>query len=654
MAYTQDGRLISVETPLGKDVLLLQSFTGTEGLSKLFHYKLQLLSEKADISPDKIVGQRVTISVLLKDETKKRYINGFVSSFTQGSQDNRFTSYEAEVVPWPWFLTRYANCRIFQKKKIPDIIQEIFKDQPHADVKPSLQGNYDEREYCVQYRETDFNFVSRLMEQYGIYYYFEHTKDKHTLVLGDTPSGHQPCPEQKKASYDSTTTAMERDDVVTGWSQTQELRSGKFALTDYNFETPSTDLKVNVPSTVKVGGNDSFEVFDYPGDYEKKDQGNHLVKLRVEEEEATHLLGEGSSGVRTFASGYRFELVDHYCKSFNAEYVLTEIHHDASVGTVYQTGQAEGESYFNCFSCIPKSFPFRPPRLTPRPVVQGPQTAVVVGPDGEEIYTDKYGRVKVQFFWDRVGEKNEKSSCWIRVSQPWAGKNWGAIWNPRMGQEVIVDFLEGDPDRPIITGRVYNAEQTVPYKLPDKQTVSTFKSRSSKNGGDSNYNELRFEDNKGSEQVFLHAERDLDVGVEAESREDIGKNFHLNVGGSQYEKVGKDLHQDITENHVEKVGTNLHVQVGANHEEKVSVKYALDAGTEVHIKSGVTLVIEAGTGITLKVGGNYVTLSPAGVAIQGTMVLINSGGMALSGTGASPGSPKAPDKADPAEKFDKG
>lgn len=653
MPYTQDGRLISIETPLGKDVLLLESLSGTEGLSQLFHYHLTLLSENASISPKKIVGQRVTISIQLRDEKKKRYINGFVSRFVQGSQDFRFTSYEAEVVPWPWFLTRFANCRIFQNKKIPEIIQEVFKDLSQADVKLSLQGTYELRDYCVQYRETDFNFVSRLMEQYGIYYYFEHTKDKHTMVLGDSASGHQPCPEQKSASYDYTSTAHEHEDVIILWNQTQELRSGKFALTDYNFETPHTDLRAEVPSQVKVGGNDSFEIFDYPGDYEKKNQGDRLVKLRVEEEEATHLVADGAGICRSFASGYYFQLMDHYCKSFNTEYVLTEIHHSATVGSAYQTGGSAAEEYSNSFSCVPKSIPFRPARVTPRPVVQGPQTAVVVGPSGEEIYTDKYGRVKVQFFWDRVGKKNENSSCWVRVSQPWAGKNWGSIWNPRIGQEVIVEFLEGDPDHPIITGRVYNADQTVPYKLPDKQTVSTFKSRSSKGGGNSNYNELRFEDNNGKEQVFLQAERDMDVRVKKESREYVGQSMHLIVDKDQKEKVTGNKHQKVEQNQNEKIGQNLSIDVGMNQDQKVGMKYAVDSGMEIHLKAGVNCTIEAGAMLTIKVGGNFVNINPAGVFISGTMVMINSGGAAGSGSGASPESPEAPDEADDGDKFDK-
>jgi type VI secretion system secreted protein VgrG len=652
MSYTQDNRLIKIDTPLGKDKLLLQSLTGTEGLSQLFNFQVELLSEDASISPDKIIGQRVCITIY-RNNDEKSYINGYVSRFSQGAQDHRFTYYEAEVVPWTWFLTRIANCRIFQHKTIPDILQDIFAAVGQNDVRMSLQGNYEPREYCVQYRETDFNFVSRLMEEYGIYYFFEHRDDGHTMILGDSPSGHPSCPDPKKVSYDYTATAHEHDDVITAWSQIQELRTGKFALTDYNFETPSTDLGATVPSTVKVGGNDKFEVFDYPGEYEKKKEGDSLVKLHAEEEEATHILIQGSGLCRHFHTGYRFELEDHYCRSFNSEYVLVEVHHSATAGTAYQTGGSEGESYSNHFSCTPKSFPFRPPRLTPKPVVQGPQTAVVVGPKGEEIYTDKYGRVKVQFFWDREGKKDENSSCWIRVSEPWAGKNWGNIWNPRIGQEVIVEFLEGDPDRPIITGRVYNADQTVPYKLPDKQTVSTMKSRSSKSGGEKNYNELRFEDNKGKEQIFLQAERDLDVRVKKESREYVGQSRHQIVKKDQKEKVSGNKHQDIGQDQSEKIGQNLSLDIGMNHDQKVGMKYAVDSGMEIHLKAGVNCVIEAGAMLTIKVGGNFVNINPAGVFISGTMVMINSGGAAGSGSGASPKGPEAPDEADDGDKFDK-
>lgn len=653
--YTQINRLIQISTPLGEDELLLRDLTGVEAISQPFHFRLNLLSINASIDYKKMIGQKVTMTILL-DEEKKRYISGHVSTFSQGRSDERFTFYEAEVVPWLWFLSRTADCRIFQNKSVPDIIKQIFSDLGFNDHKFSLQGSYQPLVYCVQYRESDFNFVSRLMEQYGIFYYFEHEKDKHTLVLADAPSAYKPCPHQESALYDFTASTIEREDVITNWEVIQELRPGKYALTDYNFETPHTDLAANVPTTTKVGGNDKFEIYDYPGDYTKKADGDHLVKLRMEEEETPHQTVHGAGHCRAFSTGYRFDLREHTRRDQNKAWLLTEIQHSGTVGDAYSTeesGAVQREHYSNRFMCIPASVPFRPPRHTPKPFVQGPHTAVVVGPKGEEIYTDKYGRVKVQFFWDREGKKDENSSCWVRVSQPWAGKNWGSIWNPRIGQEVIVEFLEGDPDRPIITGRVYNADQTVPYKLPDKQTVSTFKSRSSKNGGEKNYNELRFEDNKGKEQVFLQAERDMDVRVKKESREYIGQSFHLIVDKDQKEKVAGNKHAKIGQNQNVKIGQNLSVDVGMNHDQKVGMKYAVDSGMEIHLKAGMNLVIEAGVGITLKVGGNFISINPAMIAIQGTMVMINSGGAALAGSGASPESPEPPDESDDGEKFDK-
>jgi type VI secretion system secreted protein VgrG len=653
--FTQKDRILELETPLGKDVLLLETLNGTEGISQLFRFNLEMLSTKNSIAYNQILGQKVTISIRTRDGKGHRYISGHVSRFVQGETEEGVTHYEAEVVPWLWFLSRYADCRIYQQKNVQDIIKDVFARRGFSNHNWKLNKSYPELEYCVQYRETDFNFVSRLLEHFGIFYFFEHTKEKHTLVLADAAGAHQDTPAQNEFDYDYSNVQNERDNVVMKFHMAQDVRPGKYALTDYNFETPSTDLKVNVDTIVALNPSKPLEIYDFPGDYLKTGDGNPLVKTRMEEQETPHLVAQGRSNCMPFVSGYKFKLDKHRRKDLNQTYVLTEVHHSASVGESYRTGAAAGadESYSNTFVCIPTSVPFRPPRLTPRPFVQGPQVAVVVGPSGEEIYTDKYGRVKVQFFWDRVGKKDDKSSCWIRVSQPWAGKDWGSIWNPRIGQEVIVEFLEGDPDRPIITGRVYNADQMPPYKLPDHQTVSTFKSRSSKKGGASNYNELRFEDNISKEQIFLHAERDMDQRVKKESREYVGKNRHLIVDADQKEKVGGNRHEEIGKDHVEKVGMNLHVKVGINHEEKVQANYALDAGAIIHLKAGANCVIEAPAGITLKAGSSFITLLPALIAIQGTMVLINSGGAALPGPGASPGSPEAPDKADTGDKFDK-
>ncbi len=737
-AYSQENRLIKLDTPLGTDVLLLQGFTGREGISQLFKFDLDLLSENNAIDFSQIVGQNVTIRVLLSDGSTERYFNGVVSRFAQSGAGTQFTNYQMEIVPWLWFLTRNADCRIFQNMTIPDIIQKVFDDRGFSDYKNSLTGSYDPVDYCVQYRETEFNFVSRLMEHNGIFYYFEHDDGVHTMVLADSGSAHQACPNQESANYNQTAGDLDTDDVVTGWNLEQELRTGKYSLTDYNFETPKTSLMANEPTVYEVGGNTKFEIYDYPGIHLTPSDGSKVAKLRMQEEEASHIVISGWSVCRAFTSGYKFDLKEHYRDDMNDSYILTEVQHVAKVGSYAPGGADTPAHYANTFTCIQASVPFRPARVTPKPFVQGPQTALVVGKSGEEIWVDKYGRVKVQFYWDRVGQKDENSSCWIRVSQPWGGKGWGAMWIPRIGQEVIVSFEEGDPDRPLITGRVYNADQTVPYTLPDHQTVSTFQSKSSKGGGGGNYNEIRFEDKTGAEQIFINAERDMDQRVEVDSREFVGSNRHLNVGANQVENIGADKHITVASNHVEAIGKNMsltvgqdlletigndqhltvganlqesigadrHVNIGANRVENVGANqevnigsnsvenvgadvhlniggnrtesiasneeltiganrteavgsnlslqvgsnidtmagsnYALTAGQNVSVEGSMNITLQAGMQISLVGPGGFITIGPAGVAIQGTMVLINSGGAAGSATSASTKSPKSP------------
>ena len=697
MAYTQDNRIIAIDTPLGKDVFLLHGFAAQEAISRLFRISAELYSENASIDFTKIIGQQVTISLQLADGSK-RYFNGHVSRFAQTGMDERFTHYHAEIVPWLWFLTRRADCRIFQNMTIPDIVAKVFKDRGFGDFRNSLQGDFEQREYCVQYRETDFNFVSRLMEQYGIFYFFEHEQNKHTLVMGNKPSVHKPCPVQSKARVDFTAGVYLKDeDLVGSWNLEQELRPGKYAMTDYNFETPGTSLLANENTIFKVGGNDNYEIFDYPGEYTKKAEGESRTQIRMQEEEAIHLIGVGSGSCRTFASGYLFDLSGHARTDQNQTYLLTEVQHSATVGNSYMgAGTESDEHYSNHFKCIPDSVPYRPQRHTPRPFVQGPQTAVVSGKSGEEIWTDKYGRVKVQFFWDREGKKDEKSSCWVRVSQPWAGKNWGAINIPRMGQEVIVEFLEGDPDRPLITGRVYNDEQMPPYKLADNQTRTTFLTRSTKGGGSSNFNELRFEDKKGDEQIFMNAEKDMDWRVEKESREYVGANRHMIVKSSQFESVDGDKQSQVGGKFIEKIAGDTSIQIGAkrmeqvgsdesvtiggNRKEQVNNNESITIGQNqktavgesvsitigqnrnaeiggndvvsatqaVYITGGMNVVIQAGMQLSLVGPGGFIDIGPAGVSIQGTMVLINSGGAPGSAQSANPASADSPDSpADP-------
>ena len=361
--YTQDGRLIQIDSPLGKDTLLLKSFAGSDAISRLFTFSVELLSENSSISFDQIVGQKVCISINRLDGDQ-RYINGFISRFSQSGADGRFTHYHAEVVPWLWFLTRSAACRIFQNMTVPDIVTKVFTDLGFNDFKKSLQGTYLQWDYCVQYRETAFNFVSRLMEQEGIFYFFEHAKDKHTLVLGDRPGVHKPCPGQPKATLDFTPGGLLKEDVVHDWRLEQELRTGKYSLKDYNFEMPGTDLGVKEPSIINVDGNSKYELYDYPGEYATKTEGETIAKTRMQEEESTHLLATGSSNCRGFVAGFRFDLEGHFRNDVNKSYVLTEVHHSASAGESYHDeSSGDGEHYSNHYTCIPQSVPFRPARL---------------------------------------------------------------------------------------------------------------------------------------------------------------------------------------------------------------------------------------------------------------------------------------------------
>ena len=642
MTYTQENRLMAIGTPLAEDAVLLSAFSGDEGISRLFRFDLELLSVSDSIDFNAIVGQNVTVRLTLASGND-RYFNGFISRFSQGGRDRDLISYYAEMVPWLWFLTRKSDCRIFQKMKVPDIVKQIFDEMNFKDYKLQLYGDFLEREYCVQYRETDFNFISRLLEEEGIFYFFEHQDGIHTLILANDPIEHRPCPDQPQGRYEGASGgAAQEDDIILEWRAQQEMRPGVYAQADYNFEQPSQVLQASIT------GKGSYEIYDYhPGEYRKVPEGDGLVRTRLQELESPTLVARGSSDCRAFTSGYCFDLTEHYRSDMNQAWVLTALRHTASQPGDFRSGTGFSQAdfhYRNCFECIPHSTPFRPARITPHPVVQGSQTAVVVGPAGEEVFVDQYGRVKVQFHWDRKGKKDENSSCWIRVAQNWAGKQWGAIFTPRVGQEVVVDFLEGDPDQPIITGRVYNAEQVTPYKLPDEKTKSTIKSNSSKGGG--GYNELRFEDAKGKEQVFIHAERNQDIRIKNDLYETVGAASHRKVGEDHLEEIGGDLHLAVKGDQNEKVDGTVSLNAGVGYQAKVGTNYALDAGTEVHVKAGMNLVIESGTMLTLKVGGNFININPAGVFVSGTMVMINSGGSAGSGSGASPQDPKPPTEAD--------
>lgn len=690
---------MSIHTPLGEDALLLQGFTGHEGISQLFTFDLHILREGIPIFHEDLVGANVTVQLILRgDET--RYVNGYISRLSTSAGAPGIFHYQAELVPWLWFLTQTADCRIFQEKTVPDIIEQIFKEYGFTDYKLQL-GSYEPREYCVQYRETDFQFVSRLMEQYGIFYFWEHEEEKHTLVIADASSSHQPVPFQSTASWEPAGSASYEEDVITSLDFAKDFRPGKVTHRGFNFkQSPSGRHSAHTePSIIEIAGNSAFEIYDYEGKYDTKKAVTSIAKVRMQEEEAQQFVITGASMCKAFTAGYKYTLEGNPLPpQWNQEYVLTSVHHQASMGNTYNPGGPIGgedgdPSYTNTFTCIPFTVPFRPPQLTPKPVVQGPQTAIVVGKKGEEIWVDKYGRVKVLFHWDREGKGDEQSSCWVRVSQLWAGKQWGAMFLPRIGQEVIVEFLEGDPDRPIITGRVYNAENIPPYELPAEQTKSTIKSNSSKGG--KGFNELRFEDKKGDEQIFIHGEKDEDIRIKNDAREWIGNERHLIVKKDQLESVEGDQHSSVKGDRLEKTegdhgasvkgdhlltidgsdhlavkgdlktkvdgdvnlksdsnlnqeaGMKISIKSGQDFHGKAGMNFAMDAGMAVHIKGGMTVVIEGGTQISLKAGGSFVDIGQAGVSISGPMVMINSGGAAGSGSGSSPTAPAATEIPDP-------
>ncbi|MBF6649056.1 type VI secretion system Vgr family protein [Methylobacter sp. BlB1] len=646
MAVTQKNRKIQVFTSLGEDTLLFYQMHGREGLSEPFEYRVDLVSEDRAIDPKKILGEPIVIR--LQMETGNwRYFHGYVSRFGQGSDLNGLACYHVAVQPWLWFLTRTSNCRIFQNQSVPEIIKQVFQDHGFSDFKVKLSGSYATREYCVQYRETDFNFVSRLMEDEGIYYYFSHEKDKHYLVLADSGNAHDPFPGYDSIPYhiDTGSTDRTRKDHIQAWSFTHEVQPGAYELTDYDFKKPKADLRVKA-LLMESHARACYELFDYPGRYTETGVGDNFVRQRIEEQHARFERGEGSGNARGLAVGCRFKLKEFPRQDQNREYLVISANYQLKLDEYGSSGAAAGEDkLFDCsFAVQDNKRPYRAPRRTPKPHVQGAQTAFVVGPAGEEIYTDQYGRVKVQFHWDRYGKADENSSCWVRVSQPWAGKSWGMIALPRIGQEVLVDFLEGDPDQPIISGRVYNDGSMPPYKLPDNAHISTIKTNSTK-GGDG-FNELRFDDKKGEEQVFIHAERNLDVRVKNDSLEWIGNERHLIVKKDLLEQIDGDRHSTIKGDSNAAVVGSLSLKVDQDLQEKVGMKHALDAGQEIHLKAGMNVVIEAGASITLKAGGGFIVVGPSGVTISGTPVLINSGGSAGSGSGCAPDAPKAPKEAD--------
>ena len=634
--YTQANRPLEVITPLGQDVLLIAGFEGEEGISRLFRFQVDLIADvKKDIAFDQILGQKITVR-LTHAAGKPRYFSGICTRFSQGEADTDFCSYQLEIVPQFWLLTKVAQTRVFQQQSVPDILKVVLKGLD-PNVTYQLTGTYQPRNYCVQYRETDFNFACRLMEEEGIFYFFTHTADGHKLVVADSAQSHPDLPLAAKLTFEKNVNDQWAEDRVLTWQKRQELLTGQFTLWDHCFELPGKNLQAKAPigdsvqagkvkHQLKAGKADGREVYDFPGDYAVRFDGvnpgggdqaadvqkiftdnNRTVGLRQQQEAVLGVAVNGSTTCRNLVSGHKFTLDKH--AHGDGAYLVTAVKHQVVSPIDYRTA-AGAFQYVNTFTAIPLAVPFRPQRLAPKPFVQGTHTATVVGPAGQEIFTDKYGRVKVQFYWDRVGTSDAKSSCWVRVAQVWAGKRWGASFWPRIGQEVVVAFLEGNPHHPIIVGTVYNAEQMPPYlgdgldsKHPKDNKVSGIKSNSTPNG--QGFNEWRFDDTQGKEQVFIHGERNLDVTIKNDAFERVFGNSHRIVGadnngtksGDRYETVYQDQHINLKRDQIQQIEGNLQLMIGNG---------AAPAGGTVDTDIQNNLTESVGQDCQLKIQGNRI------------------------------------------------
>lgn len=611
MAISQDDRLIRIATPLGEEAFIVLSFDGTEAVSKMFNFSLELASERNDITFEQMAGGNVTVRIRSAN-SQDRLFNGIIIAFApiEVSAEKGYSLYRAVMAPALWGLAECYDCRIFQDKDVKEIISEVLskaildskKVNRSIDYRLELTGTFIKREYCVQYAESDFDFISRLCEEEGIFYFFEHQKSSHVLVFADSPDKHQPyaAGANETVTFQKSTGAYLQDHVITALHAHKKMTAALYTSRDYNFTLPQNDMTVTRP-TLQQESRSEGEIYNYPGGYAvSSSTGENLAKIRMQARDAQICTIYGQGNCPDFIPGYKFKLREHPQKEINGQsYVLTMVHHQA--GQDFRSGTSDGDQYYNSFNCIPHSVPFRPEQSTPKPLIVSSQTAIVTGPSAEEIHTDEHGRVKVKFHWDR--RKDEKGdgnmSCWIRVSQNWAGGRWGAMHIPRVGQEVIVNFLDGDPDRPVVTGRLYHGDNKPPYELPKEKTKSTVKSNSSKNGK-GNFNEICFEDLTGNEEFNTHAAKD------------------------QNEVVENDMSTEVKANQTIKVEKNRSLTVASGNE-----TITITGGRSVAVKAGENHTNSAGfnhkvvADYTLKVNGN-ITIDASGlVKITGAKIILN-------------------------------
>ncbi|HCJ29945.1 MAG TPA: type VI secretion system tip protein VgrG [Pseudomonas sp.] len=660
--------------------LQVLAFSGREAISQPYRFELELVSERPDVDLESLL-QRPAFLAFSGDGAG---IHGQVYRVAQGESGTRLTRYRLVMVPRLANLAHRTNQRIFQHISVPRIIAQVLEehgilagDRHRFDLGPVI---YPERDCCVQYDETDLHFVQRLCEEEGIHYHFQHSKSGHMLVFGDDQTV---FPTLAPVAYQQDSGLVADVPVIKRFGMRIETRTGRVTRRDYDFEKPRLTMEAAVRSNTQP----DLEDYDYPGRFADRERGKQLSQRILERHRHDFELASGESDQPLLVTGHFLPLGEHPRSDWNQLWLLTEIHHEGkqpqaleesvtdfsstyeqTTSSLWEEGwgarlRGEGlsggklqrepqgsdagafiQGYRNHFTATPWSVPFRSALSHPKPRILGSQSAVVTGPPGEQIHCDEYGRVKVQFFWDREGKADEHTSCWLRVSSSWAGDRYGGIAIPRVGMEVLITFLEGDPDQPLITGCLYHKENVVPYDLPANKTRSVFKTLSSPGGG--GYNELRIEDRKGQEQIYLHAQRDWDENIEHDQKIRVGHERHDNVEADSYSEFRAEEHRTIHGDRRSEVKANDHFTVGNNQHVKIGTGQFVEAGNEIHLSSGLKVVLEAGSELTFKAAGSLIKLDASGITMVGPVIRMNSGGSPGKGSGATPALPRPPKPAD--------
>ncbi len=628
---------ITKQVPFHNELRVYQ-FDLTESLSDHFCLNIDFICDDQNIDYQSLVKKTALLTIQGEDEVQ--YLNGIICEAQCIENGTRFARYSAKVVPMAWFLEYRKGCRIFQELDVREIISLLFEEAGMVSgthFQWSTDRTYPKRTFCTQYNETEWQFITRLMAEEGIHFHYQQSADKHLMIIGDSKTALSPVDNEATIPYVKNSGLTETSEHINQFAFSENIQSGKSTLRDYNFKTPRRSLEKFNQNKF----NPTLEDYHYPGEYKTEAEAEFYTTLKQEQYNAQIKAGEGTSNVQRLRAGKLFTQTGHRYRANNIEHLITHVFHEGkqpqSLDEDASTNMDDGTRYQNTFNTMPADTLFRPKPIKRTSLIHGQQNAFITGPEGEEIYVNEYGQVKVQLLWDREGQYNEKTTCWLRVNNELAGNQWGQIMTPRIGQHVFIEFEHGNPDRPLISGRSYNGDSLPPYTLPANKTRSTMKTNSSP-GGDG-YNEIRYEDKKSQEQIYFHSEKDQDIRCKNDRREHIENTRSLIVDNEQHEHIKVNQHQKVNNNYQHKVGSKLSQDIGNRLHIKAGSNFLQSAGNEVHIKSASSTILDAGSEITFKASGGFIKIDPSGVTINGIKVNLNSGGSPGSASASSPITP---------------